>query len=77
MFQERTVARKLQLRRELASLKMGASESVETYLMRAENIRVQMENAGLAVSDEEMLTCTHVGTVCISQTYLDTATWQY
>ena len=55
LFQERTVARKLQLRRELASLRKGASEGVESYLMRAENIRVHMLNAGLAVTDEEIV----------------------
>lgn len=47
LFQERTVPRKLQLRRELASLRKGASEGVESYLMRAQNIRVHMQNSTL------------------------------
>jgi len=55
MFQSRTIARKLKLRKELLALKMGASESVDDYLLRAEAIGVQMQNAGMTITDEEIV----------------------
>jgi len=53
MFQAKTNARKLLLRRELTQLKMGATEPLSVYAARAKDLQTQLRSAGDEVRDQE------------------------
>ncbi|KAI7839206.1 hypothetical protein COHA_007019 [Chlorella ohadii] len=54
MFQAKTNARKLLLRRELTQLKMGATEALSIYAARAKDLQTQLRSAGDQVRDQEV-----------------------
>lgn len=54
LFQAKTNARKLLLRRELTQLKMGATEPLSVYAARAKNLQTQLRSAGDEVRDQEV-----------------------
>jgi hypothetical protein len=53
-YEAKTNARKLLLRRELTTLKMGTTEPLTLYAARAEDIQAQMTAAGDEVKDQEV-----------------------
>ena len=53
-YEAKTNARKLLLRRELTTLKMGATEPLTMYAARAKDIQAQMTAAGDEVKDQEV-----------------------
>ena len=54
LFQSKSNARKLQLRKELAQLKMGPGEPLTKYTARAKEIQDQLRAAGHTVTDQEV-----------------------
>ena len=54
VYQAKSNARKLQLRRELAQLKMGPAEPLSKYVARAKEIQDQLRAAGHEVADQEI-----------------------
>lgn len=54
MFQAKTNARKLLLRRELTQLKMGATEPLSVYAARAKELQTHLRSAGDEVRDQEV-----------------------
>lgn len=52
--QAKSNARKRQLRKELAQLKMGAAEPLTKYVSRAKEIQNQLRATGYALSDQEV-----------------------
>ena len=53
-FKSKSVARKLQLKRELQTLKMKGDESVTLYVTRARDIWQELKSAGEKVTDDEL-----------------------
>ena len=54
MYEAKTNARKLLLRRTLTQLKMGATEPLTVYAARAKDIQTQLRSAGDEVKDQEV-----------------------
>ncbi len=54
MYQSKSNARKLQLRKELSQIKMGPSEPLTKYVARAQEIQAQLRAAGHEVPDQEV-----------------------
>ena len=55
VYQAKSNARKRQLRKELAQLKMGAAEPLTKYVARAKQIQNQLKSAGYDVGDQEVV----------------------
>ncbi len=55
IYQAKSNARKRQLRKELAQLKMGATEPLAKYVARAKEIQNQLKAAGYEVADQEVI----------------------
>ena len=55
IYQAKSKARKVQLRKELVQLKKGATEPLTTYVARAKNIQSQLVATGHRVADEDMV----------------------
>ena len=55
VYQAKSNARKLQLRKELAQLKMGPGEPLTKYVGRARDIQDQLRAAGHDVADQEVV----------------------
>ena len=53
--EEQNVARKLQLQRELAALNMADGESINSYFIRADRLRMQLSSAGASIKDDELI----------------------
>ena len=53
-YEAQTNARKLQLRRELTQLRMGAAEPLTVYAARAKTIQTQLTTAGYSTSDQDV-----------------------
>jgi len=51
-FQSKTSARKVQLTRELATLRMGVGEALMTYVGRAKTLRAELGGAGHPVGED-------------------------
>lgn len=54
IYQAQSNARKVQLRRELTQLKMGATEPLTVYAARAKDIQAQLQAAGEDIKDQEV-----------------------
>eukprot|EP00961_Rhodomonas_salina_P204131 2754699-Rhodomonas_salina.1 len=54
VYQAKSSARKLQLRKELSQLKMGQGEPLTKYVGRAQDIQDQLRAAGHTVADQEL-----------------------
>lgn len=54
IYQAKTNARKLVLRKELIQLKMGATESLTVYAARAKDIQTQLRSAGDEIKDQDV-----------------------
>ena len=55
VYEARSNARKLQLKRELNALKKDAAETVTAYVTRAKDLRIQLASTGYEVKDEEVV----------------------
>lgn len=60
-FKSKSLAKRLQLKRELNSLQLVPSESLTKYVARAKTIRGQLVAAGYSVSDDEVVLCVLAG----------------
>lgn len=60
-FKSKSLARRLQLKRELNSLQLEGAEDLTQYVARAKTIRGQLVAAGYSVSDDEVVLCVLAG----------------